>query len=59
MDGSRKPHSKVMAGGAAGALSVVVVYALGAAGVSVPPEVASALTTLFAFAAGYLKRVSS
>jgi biotin transporter BioY len=52
---SRKVHSKVAAGTTAGAASVVLVWLLGQAGVAVPAEVASALTTLIAFAGGYLK----
>lgn len=58
MEPSRRVHPKVKAGGAAGALSIVLVWALGEAGVSVPPEVASALTVLLSSAAGYLKRVA-
>lgn len=50
-----KPHPKVAAGTTAGAASIVLVWLLGQAGVSVPPEVASAITTLLAFAGGYLK----
>lgn len=49
------PTSKVAAGGAAGALTVVLVWALGAAGVDIPAEVASALTVLLSTAAAYLK----
>lgn len=48
-------NKKVQAAGAAGALTVIVVWGLEAAGVTVPPEVASAFTTLIAFLAGYLK----
>jgi hypothetical protein len=54
---------KVQAAGAgagvAGALTVILVWALSLAGVDVPPEVASALTTLLAaggaLLAGYQK----
>lgn len=49
-----KPNTKVAAGGIAGSLSLLVVFGLGQAGVEVPAEVASALTTLIAFVAGYL-----
>jgi hypothetical protein len=49
------PQPKVVAGGAAGAITVVLVWAAGFAGVEVPPEVASAVTVLISFAAGYLK----
>lgn len=47
--------AKVKAGGAAGAASVVLVFVLGALGVSVPAEVASALTTLLSTVAAWLK----
>ena len=49
------PQPKVIAGGAAGALTIVLVFAAGLAGLDVPPEVASAVTVLISFAAGYLK----
>lgn len=49
------PTSKVAAGGAAGALTVVLVWLLGALGVDMPPEVASALTVLLSTAAAYYK----
>lgn len=48
-------NPKVAAGGTAGAVTVVLVWALAQAGVELPPEVASAFTTLIAFAAGWLK----
>jgi len=48
-------HEKVKASGAAGAVTVLLVFALEQAGVSVPPEVASALTTVIGFVAGYLR----
>ncbi len=50
-----RPHPKVAASGTAGAATIVLVWVLGQAGVSVPPEVAAAVTTLLSFAAGYLK----
>lgn len=53
---SRKPQPKVVAGGVAGAATIVLVYTLGQAGVDVPAEVASAITVLIGFAASYLKR---
>ena len=53
--GSAKPYPKVLAGGAAGAASVVVVWLVGLAGVEVPAGVSSAFTTLITFAAAYLK----
>ena len=45
-------HPKVAAGGLAGALSVCVVYVVGQY-VSVPPEVASAVTVIVSGVAGY------
>ena len=50
-----KPNSKVQAAGFAGALTIVLVWALAQAGVELPPEVASAITTVIATAAGYIK----
>ena len=47
---------KVGAAGVGGAFSVLVVYLLGLAGVQLDTEIAAALATIFAFAAGYLKR---
>lgn len=52
---SRKPVKKVTAGGAAGAAVVVAVYVAGLFGLAVPAEVASAVTVLASFGAGYLK----
>lgn len=49
------PKPKVVAGGAAGAVTVVIVWVAGMFDVDVPPEVASAFTVLISFAAGYLK----
>lgn len=56
-----QPKVKAATGGAgaAGAITVVLVWVLSMFGVDVPPEVASALTTLIAaagaFLAGYYK----
>lgn len=50
------PYPKVQAAGAAGAVTVLVVWVAGLLGLDVPPEVASAFTTLVAFGAAYLKR---
>jgi protein-S-isoprenylcysteine O-methyltransferase Ste14 len=50
------PTKKVAAGGAAGAVTVLLVFIAGQFGLEVPPEAAAALTTLLAFAAGWLKR---
>ena len=49
------PTPKVVAGGAAGALSIILVYTVGLFGLDVPPEVASSVTVLISFAAAYLK----
>lgn len=46
---------KVRAASLAGAISVLIVWAAAYAGVTIPPEVASAFSTVLAFAAGYLK----
>lgn len=50
-----RPHPKVNAAGLAGAVSVLIVAVLSEVGVDLGPEVASALTTVLAFGAGYLK----
>ena len=49
-------NPKVQAAGWAGAATIVLVWALGQAGVEIPPEVASAVTVLLSTVAGYLKR---
>ena len=51
-----KPTRKVGMGGVAGAATVVLVWVLGLLGVPVPVEVASAMTVLIMFGAGYLTR---
>jgi len=48
------PTQKVSAAGIGGALSIVIVYVFGLLGLDMPPEVASALTAIVSFAAGYL-----
>jgi hypothetical protein len=48
-------HPKIAAAGAAGAVSVILVWVAELAGLAVPPEVASALTALLAFGAGYIR----
>jgi putative flippase GtrA len=48
------PTTKVAAGGVAGALAVLVVWILGLLHVTVPPEVASALTVVTSFITSYL-----
>jgi hypothetical protein len=51
------PTQKVTSAGAAGAFVTIVVWLVGAVtSVEVPGEVAAALTTIVAFAAGYLVR---
>ena len=50
------PQPKVVAGGVAGALTIVLVWAAGQFGVDVPAEVASAFTVLVSFAAGYITK---
>lgn len=50
-----QPKPKVAAAGAAGALTILLVWAAGFFGVEVPAEVASAFTVLASFAAGYFK----
>lgn len=47
---------KVGAAGVGGAAAVLVVYLLSLAGIELTTEVSAALATVFAFAAGYLKR---
>lgn len=48
------PKRKVGAGALAGALSTLLVTVLSANGVVIPPEAASALTTVIMFIVGYL-----
>lgn len=48
------PTHKVRAGGLAGATTVILVWLLEYAGVSVPAEVASAITVLLSFGASYV-----
>lgn len=54
--GRKAPTEKVAAASIAGAVTVMVVWGAGLAGVDVPPEVASAFTAVLAGVAGYLKR---
>lgn len=51
-----QPTNKVAAAGISGAASVLLVYVLGQFGLDVPPEVASAITVLAAFGAGYMTK---
>lgn len=48
-------NPKVAAGGAAGALTVLLIWVASLFGVDVPPEAASAFTVLVSTGAGYLK----
>jgi hypothetical protein len=52
-------HPKVAAATLAGAVTILVVYIAQLAGWTLPPEVASAFTTVIAFGAGYLKSSGS
>jgi hypothetical protein len=49
------PQPKVVAGGIAGAATIILVWVAGMLGVDVPAEVASAFTVLVSFAASFLK----
>ncbi|WP_157001417.1 hypothetical protein [Agromyces laixinhei] len=53
MTNSNTPDRKVAVGGAAGAVTILVVWLVSFAGVEVPAEVASAFTVLVTFAAAY------
>ncbi len=53
---TNQPTAKVAAAGIGGSVSILIIYALGQLGLDVPPEVASAITALVAFACGYIKR---
>ena len=46
--------NKAIAGGAAGALTIIVIWVIGLFHVAVPPEVASAFTTVIGTGAVYL-----
>jgi putative flippase GtrA len=56
MDTDKTPRPKVAAAGIAGALTVIVLYVAGQFGLDMPQEVAAAIATIAAFAAGYFKR---
>jgi hypothetical protein len=51
---SAAPVPKVASAGITGAAVTLIISALGYYGIELPPEVAAALATLFAFVAGYL-----
>lgn len=53
-----KPTPKVAAGGAAGAVTVVLVWVAGMFDIAVPPEVASAATVLISSGVSYWKKGS-
>lgn len=46
-------NPKVAAGGVAGSITIILVWVLGFFHVEVPPEVASAFTTIISFGAGW------
>lgn len=48
-------NPKIASAGIAGALTVVLVWIVGVLGIAVPAEVASAVTVIIAFAAGYMR----
>lgn len=48
-------NPKISAAAAAGAVTVLLVWALGLVGVDVPTDVASAITLIVAVAAGYVR----
>jgi hypothetical protein len=50
-----KPQPKVAAGGIGGAAAVLIVWAAGELGVSMPAEVGAAVATLIGFVAAYFK----
>jgi hypothetical protein len=56
MSDTAAPTPKVIAGAAAGAATVLLVWVARLFGLDVPPEVASAVTVLLAAGAAYLKR---
>jgi hypothetical protein len=51
-----EPTNKILAAGIGGAVSVVLAWLLGVFGVDVPAEVAAAMTTIIAFAFGYMTK---
>lgn len=51
-----KPEPKVTAAGAGGFLGVLIVWVLTLNHVDVPPEVATAIGGLLAFAGGWIKK---
>ena len=53
--GSLKPEPKVVAGGTAGAATIILIYIVGLFGIEMPAEVGSAITVLISFVAAYVK----
>jgi hypothetical protein len=51
-----KPTPKVAAGGAAGALTTIIVFILYRFGIEIPGDVALALSTLISFAAAWFTK---
>jgi putative flippase GtrA len=52
---NKLPSRKVTAGGLAGALSIIVVWIVNqSTGTNIPPQVASAITTILTFLASYM-----
>ena len=52
---SALPVRKVAAGGAAGAITAIIVWILSAAfKIDIPPEIAAAITVVLSFIAGYV-----
>jgi len=50
------PSRPVVAGGIAGSITVILVWGIGFFDVTVPPEIASAITTLIAAVAAHVTR---
>ncbi len=50
------PVPKMQAAGIAGSITVVLIFILGQIDFEVPPEVASAVTVIISFLAGYFRR---
>jgi hypothetical protein len=48
-------NPKIASAGVAGALTIVLMWVVSLFGVDVPAEVASAVTIIIAFAAGYIR----
>lgn len=53
------PTTKVVVGGSAGAVTIVLVYILSLLGIVVPGEVGSAVTVIFSFLASYFVKERS